>query len=71
MLYNLSLTMRMGGLLLTGGGGAGGKQISSIVHTRSFKGNLKLISLSLIAVVSRVFSFALSIRERKIHMQVI
>lgn len=40
----------MGGFTLDGGGGAGGRQISSIVQTRSFSGNLKLISLSLMGV---------------------
>lgn len=50
-----------------GGGGAGGRQISSIVQTRSFSGNLKLISLSLMDVVvpSSDFSAAAASERRE------
>lgn len=51
----VSHSLVIGALHLGGGGGDGGTS-SSIVHTRSSIGNLKLISLPLIVSISKLFS---------------
>lgn len=51
----VSHSLVIGALHLGGGGGDGGTN-SSIVHTRSSIGNLKLISLPLIVSISKLFS---------------